>query len=993
MTQESKLILILIAIFSTGLISSLIVRFAVFSLDESDAVHIGLVAPISGASAEIGKSMQNGVELYLDIFNRNGGLDGKPVVVDVLDDNNDVVAAKNQVDQLISSAQAFAVIGHWSSDVVQAVVQKYQQNKIVLVTPAIVTQHALAGNDWSYSVAYEQRQQTRFFANYLRNVMGRKIVTVIHQNTEYSNTLFADYEKTYIRFGTKIHYKWLVDETSTNPEEHLKGVVTRLKETKDAGIVVVAMDAITAAKFVKMARDAGVKNLIAGTDQFASRAFLQTLEDFPGKSKNAAKYVNKIVASSPMLFDTANELAKNFRADYLDKYGQNPDWIAAYAYESAFLIVEAMVAKKIGSNTDLVSGRSLIKDYMAAMTAPGNGKKGITGNNFFDANRQAQKPVQMGKYNGSQLVSTATQLQSIKSGLEVDYIGELKDGRMLYVNDRFMYKTNVVYTGIKIHEFSELDFENNTFKMDFSIWFRYRGKFSPNEIEFINAVEPVVFEQPVETLTTGKSSFVLYRAKAKFFFDFLETRHPYGSHVMGTSFQHKNLDRNNVVYVVDELGIGLGSGTNLNDLLVADRVLSPLFGWEIDRAWIAQDIAIRSSFGKPTYVGFGSADPHFSRINLGLIISEGKLSARDVIPLEFFIYICIFGVIGILSAMVVDANTKGYFWNFATWALRVVFWPLFLLSAGNLFVEMAFRYLPLVYLEQIIRGYDLLWWVLPCWLIDMAVERFLWAPLEGRTGRIIPNVIRLFGSFTVYLLGFLGIVAFVYGQALTSLLATGGLFAMIIGLAVQANIANVFSGIVVNIERPFSVGDWIKFGNMDEGKVIDITWRTLRLETRSGIVISIPNAQASEAALINYSRQNTTLKVEVHVSVQYEPERIIESLISVGTKVAAGADVSVICSYGGIINIYGSWVAVYNLIYELTDYSARPKTRGLLWKTIWYDFAALGIPLEANRYQTDVGGEAEKPLEEGRLEVEEGGRLEDGSGRLEDAVVADGLGV
>ena len=51
---------------------------------------------------------------------------------------------------------------------------------------------------------------------------------------------------------------------------------------------------------------------------------------------------------------------------------------------------------------------------------------------------------------------------------------------------------------------------------------------------------------------------------------------------------------------------------------------------------------------------------------------------------------------------------------------------------------------------------------------------------------------------------------------------------MIIGLAIQLNISNIFSGIALNLESPFHIGDWIRVKDYPEGQFLDMTWRSTR---------------------------------------------------------------------------------------------------------------------------------------------------------------------
>ena len=69
----------------------------------------------------------------------------------------------------------------------------------------------------------------------------------------------------------------------------------------------------------------------------------------------------------------------------------------------------------------------------------------------------------------------------------------------------------------------------------------------------------------------------------------------------------KKLNKNNLQYVVDVLGVGLSTGETMMDKLEGAKALDPATGWVIDRAWISQDIVARGTSGDPTYVEIGRA--------------------------------------------------------------------------------------------------------------------------------------------------------------------------------------------------------------------------------------------------------------------------------------------------------------------------------------------------------------------------------------------------
>ena len=183
--------------------------------------------------------------------------------------------------------------------------------------------------------------------------------------------------------------------------------------------------------------------------------------------------------------------------------------------------------------------------------------------------------------------------------------------------------------------------------------------------------------------------------------------------------------------------------------------------------------------------------------------------------------------------------------------------------------------------QVITKGFDILWWLIPAILVISALERFIWLPLERKTGQNIPSLVRRAAAVVILLFASFGIVAFVFEQKLTSLLATSGLVAAIIGLALQVNLANIFSGIAVNLERPFRIGDWIMVHGRNPnpetniiGCVEDINWRTTRLRTTENTMVVVPNAVISEKTVTNFmfpgERSRFELEFIIDFSVPHE---------------------------------------------------------------------------------------------------------------------------
>lgn len=97
------------------------------------------------------------------------------------------------------------------------------------------------------------------------------------------------------------------------------------------------------------------------------------------------------------------------------------------------------------------------------------------------------------------------------------------------------------------------------------------------------------------------------------------------------------------------------------------------------------------------------------------------------------------------------------------------------------------------------------------------------------------------------------IVIVILGVNLSGLVAGLGLGGVIVTLAAQDTAKNLFGGIVIFLDKPFSVGDWIEMAPY-EGTVEDITFRSTRVRTFENSVVNIPNSVISNSSIINWSK-------------------------------------------------------------------------------------------------------------------------------------------
>ena len=124
------------------------------------------------------------------------------------------------------------------------------------------------------------------------------------------------------------------------------------------------------------------------------------------------------------------------------------------------------------------------------------------------------------------------------------------------------------------------------------------------------------------------------------------------------------------------------------------------------------------------------------------------------------------------------------------------------------------------------------------------------------------------------------------GFNLNGLVAGLGIGSVVITLAAQDTAKNLFGGLVIFLDKPFVVGDWIEVEDY-EGTVEDITFRSTRVITFENSVVNIPNAVIANDSIINWSRMekrrnkvNLCLDLDTPLEkVQIVQKRIKELLI------------------------------------------------------------------------------------------------------------------
>ena len=119
------------------------------------------------------------------------------------------------------------------------------------------------------------------------------------------------------------------------------------------------------------------------------------------------------------------------------------------------------------------------------------------------------------------------------------------------------------------------------------------------------------------------------------------------------------------------------------------------------------------------------------------------------------------------------------------------------------------------------------------------------------------------------------------GYDLSGLITGLGLGSIVVSLAAQDTIKNLLGGILIFIDKPFQVGDYIIFGTY-EGTVEDMTFRSTRIRTLDNSIVQIPNSLVSSESLENISsisRRRYKLDLQLVLDTKMETLNILKNKI------------------------------------------------------------------------------------------------------------------
>jgi small-conductance mechanosensitive channel/CRP-like cAMP-binding protein len=173
-----------------------------------------------------------------------------------------------------------------------------------------------------------------------------------------------------------------------------------------------------------------------------------------------------------------------------------------------------------------------------------------------------------------------------------------------------------------------------------------------------------------------------------------------------------------------------------------------------------------------------------------------------------------------------------------------------------------------------LRALAVVWWLVGARFLASSMVLALGRDAHARQARLLSDLV----AGAIYVTAAMVVLNSVLGLELKGLLATSGLIAILVGLASQNTLSDVFSGIAMGLDQPFRIGDRVSIGESAEGVVVQMNWRSIRVQTDDDDIAMIPNSVVAKGLIINRSvpTPRRAAAVEIPIASSARSETLIE---------------------------------------------------------------------------------------------------------------------
>lgn len=298
----------------------------------ADPVTIGAVEILTGPNNKYGLAIKNGFDLALDEVNKAGGVLGAPLAIAYEDSAGNKDQAINAVRNLIGSKNVPLILGPTLSNEMFAAGPVANQRKIPIVGTSTTANGITAMGPYVFRTSLPEADVVPVTLKTARDKLGVKKVAVMYGNDDAFTKSGYDVMKGALE---KLGIETLTTETFGGKDTDFSAQLTKIKALNPDAIVVSALvEAGSGILLAKKALGFPAKVRVIGGNGLNS----------PKIGEIAGDAADGTVVGSPWFIGKSDPANQKFVTAYKAKYGADPDQFAAQAYDTLFLVADAIKA-------------------------------------------------------------------------------------------------------------------------------------------------------------------------------------------------------------------------------------------------------------------------------------------------------------------------------------------------------------------------------------------------------------------------------------------------------------------------------------------------------------------------------------------------------------------------------------------------------------------------------------------------------------------------
>lgn len=224
----------------------------------------------------------------------------------------------------------------------------------------------------------------------------------------------------------------------------------------------------------------------------------------------------------------------------------------------------------------------------------------------------------------------------------------------------------------------------------------------------------------------------------------------------------------------------------------------------------------------------------------------------------------------------------------------------------------------------------------------VVVSRIADRPRRGDR-RPVPRLLLAVPRLAVILTTAAILIAGVWRVDLSAALTALGVTSLVVSFALQDTLSGIASGFTLLADQPFGAGDWIESEDV-EGRVIDVNWRSTRIENRDGDLVVIPNGQLAKATIVNFDQPSRLHRVMVPVQIERSAPPTAAKAMLIDAATSTPGVVAEPPPVVFVTNIADP-VVDYQAYMWIDDFSITPRVRADFSALVWYLSYRHGVPL------------------------------------------------